>query len=164
MKTNRQLACCALVLLAACGGAAGHATFAVDGQAESIVNLSGHRTPCSRGTCPQATIQIEGDRANADPPHHVVFSLDIPVAAGPFDCTTAAVTYYEPAGSTPGAPSFAAPTWVADKYNTGTSCSGDWEQQGSQMVGCVCATLKQLLVDSTQTRQASGCFDVAAPN
>src|SRR5262249_14913288 len=111
-------------------------------------------------------IEIEGERAGIDPAHDVVFSVDVPTAPGAFDCTSMipTATYYQPVGNTPGEPSFVAPTWAASLYLPGTSCSGEWRQQGSRMVGSLHAIMTQLLVNSTQTREASGTFDLPMPN
>jgi hypothetical protein len=157
MRMNRLTICCAL-MLGACAGGPSHATIEVDGKAESVIN------PQSRNQT--SDFQIEGDRADVDPQHSVVFFVDVPTTPGPFDCTSphAAVTYYEPGGSTPGKPSFVVPTWAADFTSPGTSCSGEWQKEGSHMVGSFRATMTQLLVNSTRTREASGTFDVPTPN
>jgi hypothetical protein len=157
VKATRLLPCVALALTA-CAGGPSSATFEVAGKAEPVLNPHASNQTLD--------IQIEGERAGIDPAHDVVFTLNVPFTPGAFDCssTTATVTYYEPAGSTPGQPSFVAPTWAATLGLPGTSCSGDWQQQGSRMVGSFRATMTQLLVHSTQTREASGTFDVALPN
>ena len=159
MKAKRLLTGIAL-LIVGCGGdpgAAGSATFEAAGKPESIVN------PVSRTQ--QLDIQVEGDRTGTDAAHAVVFFVDVPPAPGAFDCTSFApsVTYYEASGSVPGDPSFVASTWVATNLQAGSSCSGEWQQQGSRMVGSFSATLTQLLVDSPQTLDVSGTFDVPMP-
>ena len=153
MKATRLLPYISIVL-AACGGGVGSATFEIDGQAESILNPF--------VTTQTQDIQIEGDRADTDSAHSVVFFLDVPMTPGAFDCsaTTPTVTYYGPAGSTPGQPSYVAPTWAASFYLAGTSCSGEWQRQGSRMVGSFRATMTPLLDSSAQTREASGTFDL----
>jgi hypothetical protein len=158
VKATHLLACIALVFAACATPAPGTATFEVDGNAESIVN------PHARMQAQD--IEIEGERTGIDPAHDVVFSLDVPIAPGAFDCTSmiTTATYYEPVGNTPGEPSFVAPTWAASRDLPGTSCSGEWRQQGSRMVGSLHAIMTQLLVKSTQTREASGTFDVPMPN
>ena len=158
MKATRLLAGIALAFAACAAPAPGTATLEVDGKAESIVN------PHARTQ--GQDIEIEGDRDGIDLAHDVVFSLDIPTAPGAFDCTSMipTVTYYEPVGSTSGEPSFVAPTWAASLYLPGTSCSGEWRQQGSRMVGSLHAIMTQLLVKSMQTREASGTFDLPMPN
>jgi hypothetical protein len=153
-----RLLVCAALTLAACGGAPASATFEVDGKAESILHPHASTQPLD--------IDIEGERAGIDPAHDVVFSLEVAMTPGAFDCQSMipTVTYYEPVGSTPGQPSFVAPTWAASLYLPGTSCSGEWRQQGSRMVGSFHAIMTQLLVKSAQTREASGTFDVPLPN
>jgi hypothetical protein len=159
VKATRVLPYIALVLVG-CGGdpgAAGSATFEAAGRPESIVNPS--------ASTQQLDIQIEGDRAGTDAAHAVVFFVDVPPTPGAFDCTSFApsVTYYEASGSVPGDPSFVAPTWVATNLQAGSSCSGEWQQQGARMVGSFTATLTQLLVASPQTLDVSGSFDVPMP-
>lgn len=162
VKATRLLPCIALVLVACGGSDPGFATFEAADKAEMIVNPKAVNQKQGEQTL---DIQIEGDRADDDPAHAVVFLVNVPTTPGAFDCTSAApaVTYYEPSGSTPGAPSFVAPTWAASSLTPGTSCSGEWQQQGSRMVGSFSATMMQLLVDSTQTLAASGTFDVPMP-
>jgi hypothetical protein len=162
VKATRLLPCIALVIVACGGSEPGTATFEAAGKAETIVNPEASNQKQGSQTL---DIQIEGDRANDDPAHTVVFYVDLPPTPGAFDCTSAvpAVTYYEPSGSTPGAPPFVAPTWAATNVTPGSSCSGEWQQEGSRLVGSFSATMTQLLVNSTQTLTASGTFDVAMP-